>query len=130
MIAIGLGCRRGAATPPDEVVALVREAIELLPEEIVPSGLFTLAAKAGEPGLAGAAATLGLPLFFLDHAALALVASEARHRSVRVEEMLGLPGIAETAALAGAGQGAVLLVPRLASASVTCAIAGHPEPSP
>ncbi len=123
MIAIGLGCRRGAAA--DEVVALVREAIELLPDDVVPSGLFTLADKAGEPGLAGAAATLGLPLTVLDHAALALVASEARSRSARVEEMFGLPGVAETAALAGAGQGAVLLVPRLASASVTCAIAGR-----
>ncbi len=122
MIAIGIGCRRGAAA--DEVVALVREAIELLPDEAVPTGLFTLAAKTGEAGIAGAAAALGLPLAFLDQAALALVADEARSSSPRVEEMFGLPGVAETAALAGAGPGAVLLVPRLASATVTCAIAG------
>ena len=122
MIAIGIGCRRGAAA--DEVLALVREAIELLPDEAVPNGLFTLAAKAGELGIAGAATALGLPLAFLDQAALALVADGARSSSPRVEEMFGLPGVAETAALAGAGLGAVLLVPRLASATVTCAIAG------
>ena len=122
MIAIGLGCRRGAAA--DEVVALVREAIDLLPEDVVPTALFSVAEKAGEAGLAGAARSLGLPLSFLDQAVLALVAGEARSCSRRVEEMFGLPCIAETAALAGAGQGAVLLVPRLASRTVTCAIAG------
>lgn len=123
MMAIGLGCRRDTAG--DEVVALVQEAIALLKGSPVrPAGLFTLADKRGEAGLAEAARTLGLPLVFLDRAVLALVAGEARSCSRRVEEMFGLPGIAETAALAGAGQGAVLLVPRVASAAVTCAIAG------
>lgn len=122
MIAIGLGCRKGA--PPEAVVALVHEATGRLAAATRPAGLFTVADKRDEPGLAEAARILGLPLAFLDRAVLALVAGEARSCSRRVEEMFGLPGIAETAALAGAGQGAVLLVPRLASAGVTCAIAG------
>lgn len=132
MIAIGVGCRRGAAAT--EIVALVREALALSHRPLLgnggagsgPSerrGLFTVADKRGEPGLEAAARTLVLPLTFLDRAVLALVAGEARSCSRRVEELYGLPGIAETAALAGAGQGAMLLVPRMASAAVTCAIA-------
>ena len=130
MIAIGLGCRRGAAA--DEVIALVREAAALLPDSARPCGLFTVADKRGEPGLAAAAGAFDLPLVFLDRALLALVAGDARSCSRRVEELFGLPGIAETAALTGAGGNAVLLVPRRASAAVTCAIAGPPatKPSP
>ena len=131
MIAIGIGCRRGVAA--SDVVALVREALARLPQTLsFPGGeaepgrtsLFTLADKQDEAGLTVAARTLDLPLAFLDRAVLALVVGEARSCSRRVEEMFGLPGVAETAALAGAGQGAVLLVPKLASPTVTCAIAG------
>lgn len=126
MIALGLGCRRGASC--DAIVALARDAMAHLPDGTRPDGLFTLADKHDEAGLAEAARVLGLPLAFLDRAVLALVAGEARSCSRRVEEMFGLPGIAETAALAGAGQGAVLLVSRLASDTVTCAIAGPRRP--
>jgi cobalt-precorrin 5A hydrolase len=125
MIAIGIGCRK--ACPAGDIVELVREALGALPDA-APAGLFSVAEKRGEPGLLEAAATLRLPLVFLDRAILALVAGEARSCSRRVEEMFGLPGIAETAALAGAGQGSVLLVPRRASPTATCAIAG-PRPS-
>ena len=132
MIAIGVGCRRGASA--EAIVTLVREALRSSslqasgaePDLTTIAGLFTLADKRGEPGLDVAARALGLPLAFLDRTVLALVAGEARSCSRRVEEMFGLPGIAETAALAGAGQGAVLLVPRMTSATVTCAVAGQP----
>ena len=123
MIAIGIGCRK--ACPAEDILALVDEALAALPGR-TPSGLYTIADKQGEPGLAAAAASLGLPLVFLDKAVLTLVSGDARSCSRRVEEMFGLPGIAETAALAGAGQGAVLLVSRLASSTATCAIAGPP----
>ncbi len=125
MIAIGVGCRKACGAT--DIVALVRAALAHLPDA-TPGGLFSVAAKHGEPGLVEAAATLGLPLAFIDSAVLALVAGDAKSCSRRVEEMFGLPGIAETAALAGAGQGAVLLVPRLASPTATCAIAG-PRPA-
>ena len=127
MNAIGVGCRKGASA--EAIVAIVREATGSLPAGALAAGLFTVADKRDEAGLAEAARRLGLPLTFLDRAVLALVAGEARSCSRRVEEMFGLPGIAETAALAGAGQGAVLLVPRLASTYVTCAIAGLPAAS-
>ena len=121
MIAIGLGCR--LACPEDDILALVREALASLPGR-VPGGLFTMAEKRNEPGLAAAAAALGLPLVFLDRAALRLVVGDARTRSRRIEAMFGLPSVAEAAALAGAGRGAVLLMPRRAGPRATCAIAG------
>lgn len=124
MIAIGIGCRK--ACPAEDIVALVRDALAQLPDAR-PTGLFSVAEKRTEPGLAAAAESLGLPLVFLDKAILQLVAGDAKSCSRRVEEMFGLPGIAETAALAGAGQGAVLLVPRIAAPNATCAIAG-PRP--
>lgn len=125
VIAVGIGCRRGC--PGADIVALVRETLALLPSGAgTPAGLFTLAEKGGEPGLRQAAATLRLPLVPLDRALLRLVAPETQNRSLRVEAMFGLPSVAETAALAGAGAGAVLLVPRRASATATCALAGLP----
>jgi cobalt-precorrin 5A hydrolase len=121
MIAIGVGCRKDC--PAEEIAALVRETLSFAPSETA-RGVFTIASKKGEPGLEEAAAALDLPLVFLDQATLQLVTGGAHSCSRRVEEMFGLPSIAETAALAGAGQGAVLLVARRASASATCAIAG------
>lgn len=123
VIAVGVGCRRGVAA--DDLVALVREALATLGEASAPVGIFTIAEKRDEAGLHEAARALELPLAFLDRAVLAMVASATRSCSRRVEDMFGLPGIAETAALAGAGSGAALLVPRLASATVTCAVAGR-----
>lgn len=125
MIAVGVGCRRGC--PASDITALVETAIRQLPQGRRPDGLFSLADKCAEPGLVEAAARLGLPLRGLERDRLALVAGQARSCSRRVEDMFGLPGIAETAALAGAGDGATLLVPRLASARATCAIAGRLE---
>ncbi|WP_158807767.1 cobalamin biosynthesis protein [Beijerinckia sp. L45] len=122
MIAIGVGCRK--ACPADDILGIVRAALAELAGARVPHGLFTLADKRGEPGLEQAAAVLGLPLVFLDKAVLQLVAGGARSCSSRIEDLYGLPSVAETAALAGAGQGATLLVPRRSCPTATCAIAG------
>ncbi|MDR3462464.1 MAG: cobalamin biosynthesis protein [Beijerinckiaceae bacterium] len=123
MIAIGAGCRKGC--PADEIIALIRAALETVPGEQA-QGLFTIDQKRGEPGLEQAAAALDLPLVFVGQAALQNVAADATFYSHRIEDMYGLPSIAETAALAGAGDGAVLLVTRRASARATCAIARTP----
>ncbi len=123
MIAIGVGCRKGC--PAGDIVTLVRQALAVLPEGARPAGMFSIADKRGEVGLADAARELGLPLTFLDAAVLRLVAGDAKSCSRRVEELYGLPSVAETAALAGAGQGAVLMVARLTAPRATCAIAGR-----
>ena len=126
MIAIGVGCRKGCSA--DEIVALVHETLAVLPTGAEPCGLFSIEAKRDEAGLAQAAAQLGLPLAFFDKGVLQAFSEGAQTFSARVDSLHGLPSVAETAALAGAGHGAALLVERRASAQATCAIAGNPPP--
>ncbi len=124
MIAIGVGCRKAA--PAADILALVEAALADVPDGVAAVGPLhdrRQARRAG-PG-AGGELACGLPLVFLDPAVLQLVAGGARSCSRRVEEMFQLPSVAETAALAGAGQGAVLLVPRRSCATATCAVAGR-----
>ena len=119
-IAIGLGCRKGVS---GEVIAsLVREALARV-EQTGPAALFTVDAKRAEACLAQAAQALAMPLHFLPKEALEAVAHLAQTRSPRVEALFGVPSVAETAALAGAGPGAVLILPRITRDNATCAIA-------
>ena len=121
VIAIGVGCRQACAS--DAIVALVRRA---LAEAGAPAGepvLFTLESKRGETNLEDAAHALQLPLRFLTHEQLAIEGPRVKTRSARVERHVGLPCLAETAALAGAGSGGELIVARLAADGATCAIA-------
>ena len=123
-IAIGLGCRKGVS---GEVIAsLVREAVERI-EQSGAAALFTVDAKRDEAGLTQAAQALAMPLHFLTQEALVAVADQAQTRSPRVEALFGVPSVAETAALAGAGAGAVLILPRIARDDATCAIARAPQ---
>lgn len=124
-LAIGLGCRKGCA--PEAIVALVRDALAQAGVDGGEPGLFTVADKQGEPGLAEAAAMLELPLAFLPREALAACAEGCATRSPRVEAVFGVPSVAEAAALAGAGPGARLVLPRIAAAGATCAVAASGE---
>jgi cobalamin biosynthesis protein CbiG len=56
----------------------------------------------------------------------ALIAAQAAcvTRSECAERTLGVAAVAEGCALAAAGQGARLVLPRIASARATCALAG------
>ncbi len=119
-IAIGLGCRKGVSG--EAIASLVREALARI-EQTGAAALFTVDGKRAEAGLAQAAQALAMPLHFLTQEALAAVADLAQTRSPRVEALFGVPSVAETAALAGAGAGAVLILPRIARDNVTCAIA-------
>jgi cobalt-precorrin 5A hydrolase len=122
-VAIGVGCRLGCGT--EVIEDLVHQALARAPNA-VPAGLFTIADKRDEPGLVEAAARLGLDLMFLSRAALRDQASAVQTRSPHAESRFGLPSVAEAAALAGAGPGAVLIVNRIGNAGATCAIAGIP----
>ena len=123
--AIGLGCRKGVS---GEVIAsLVREALAHIEQPGVVA-LFTVDAKRTEAGLAQAAQALAMPLHFLTQEALVAVADQAQTRSLRVESLFGVPSVAETAALAGAGPGAVLILPRITRDDATCAIARAAQP--
>jgi cobalt-precorrin 5A hydrolase len=125
IVAIGVGCRGGVAG--EAIAAIVRRALE---ETGAPEGerrMFTLAAKATEPGLIEAARVVGVTLTPLPIAALSAQAERILTPSVAARARFGAPNIAEAAALAGAGEGGRLLGPRLAADGATCAIALSPE---
>jgi cobalt-precorrin 5A hydrolase len=124
-VAIGIGCRRGCEAAA--IVALVREALTHAPVELAGARLVTIEAKRDEAGIAQAARDLGLPVAYLSQEELARAAGRAVTRSARVEALLGLPSLAETAALAGAGPEATLVVPRLTGGGASCAVACAPS---
>ena len=121
IIAIGVGCRAGVAG--EAITALARRA---LAEAGTPKGelrVFTLDAKADEPGLVEAALLLRAKLTPLPLAALKAQAGHILTPSAAAQARFGAPNIAESAALAGAGEGGRLLGPRLAADGATCAVA-------
>jgi cobalt-precorrin 5A hydrolase len=125
IVAIGVGCRAGVAG--EAIAALARQA---LAQVGAPEGerlMFTLAAKADEPGLIEAARLLRAKLTPLPLAALEAQSGRILTPSVAAQARFGAPNIAEAAALAGAGEGGRLLGPRLAAHGATCAIALSPD---
>lgn len=122
--ALGLGCRPGVTA------AAVIAAVDIVRADLGgPLDLLaTIAGRQGEAGLAEAAAALGLPLVFLPQARLEAAAPAAVTRSERVVALFGVPSVAETAALAAAGPGARLIMPRRIVGPVTIAIAEGDPP--
>ncbi|MFG3344634.1 Rv2231c family pyridoxal phosphate-dependent protein CobC [Streptomyces sp. NPDC048018] len=117
---VGVGARPGVGA--DEVLDLVGAALrEAGPAAGSVLALATLDVRAAEPGIAGAAARLGVPVRAFGSAELAAV--EVPHPAAPALAATGTPSVAEAAALRGAGPGAVLLVPKRKSRRVTCAIA-------
>lgn len=115
----GIGCRRNC--PGADIVALVRAA------EAASGGAVTAlaapVAKAQEKGLHAAAAALGVALLLVEQDALAAAQPRCVTRSECAERALGVASVAEGCALAAAGEGARLVLPRIASARATCAVA-------
>ena len=121
IVAIGVGCRAGVAG--EAIAALARRALK---EAGAPEGeicMFTLAAKAAEPGIIEAARLLRAELTSLPLAALNAQAERILTPSAPAQARFGAPNIAEAAALAGAGECGRLLGPRLAADGATCAVA-------
>ncbi|MBK3737414.1 cobalamin biosynthesis protein [Azospirillum brasilense] len=123
-IAAGIGCRAGC--PGAEIAGLVRAAFE---EAALDEGArrgVQLAApmrKRNEAGVADAARLLALPLQFVDDSALMAVQDRVQTCSARVEAAVGVASVAEAAALAAAGPGSTLLLPRRSTPRATCALA-------
>ncbi len=118
VIVAGLGFRGGCAA--DDIVRLVQAAQ-------VQAGCVAglLAApwwKRDAPGLHAAAARLGLPVAFIDDAALLAVQPRCPTRSAVAERETGVASVAEGAALAASG--GRLLLARIAHSGATCALAG------
>ncbi len=125
-LAVGLGCERNA--DPAEAVALVRLTLDesgLAAESIALVASIEL--KADEPAVLEAAAELGVPARFFSAAALEAETPRLKNPSDAVFREVGAHGVAEAAALAAAGPDATLVVAKIKSARVTCAIAEAPD---
>jgi cobalt-precorrin 5A hydrolase len=116
--AVGVGCNSQATVAA--IVALVREAGARAACEI--SSLHT-AREVRSPALDAAAVELGLTLTRHDLDALAATRDRVASHSERVEALFGVGSLAEAAALAGAGPGAHLIVPKFSADGVSCAAA-------
>jgi cobalt-precorrin 5A hydrolase len=118
----GIGFRRH--TEPEEIVGLVRQALALVPGEL--QAVAAAADRAGEAALRRAAETFALVPVAVEPEALAAADARVPTRSPRIEASRGVGSVAEAAALAAAGEGAVLVLPRIASPGATCALAARP----
>jgi len=126
MIVAGVGCRRGAPAP--DIEAAIRAALAragLAAQAL--DAVATIAAKQGEAGIKAAAEKLGVEVVVVPEADLHAVSDRAATRSERVLALMGVPSVAEAAALAAAGPGAHLISPRLAIGSATCALAASSD---
>jgi cobalt-precorrin 5A hydrolase len=121
LVAIGVGCRAGVAG--EAVAALARRALAEAGSLDGERRMFTLAAKAAEPGLIEASRLLGVTLTPLPLEALQAQAERIVTPSAAARKRFGAPTIAEAAALAGAGLGGRLVGARLVADGATCAIA-------
>jgi cobalt-precorrin 5A hydrolase len=122
MIVAGIGCRKGASAV--EISAAIADALAR-------AGLGTQAldlvaapeSKGGEQGVAAAAAALGVPLMLVAKADLEAAGARTQTRSERVLALIGVPSVAEAAALAAGGPAARLILPRITVGVATCALA-------
>ena len=121
-VAIGIGCRSGVSC--ESIVTLVRAAAKDAHLSLTNATIFTIDAKADERSLAQAAEELCAPLVFLPRAVLAQIATPTQ--SPASQKRFSVASVSESAALAGAGEGAVLAVRRVVQDGVTCAIAHRP----
>ncbi len=116
----GVGCRK--RTPASRISAAVREALARAGVNLNSVRLLASAdVKACEPGLHEAARELGLPLRFVSGEEIRLSSRGFTH-SAFVERKVGLPGVAEPAALL-AGRRTRLLLPKTIIQGVTVALA-------
>lgn len=122
-LVLGLGCER--RTPAEEVIALAQRALAAAGAEAADLLLVTsLDARAEEPAILAAAKHFCVPAAFYDAATLEAEVSRLENPSEIVFAHTGCHGVAEGAALVGAGREAVLIVAKITSAHATAALAG------
>ena len=122
MMVAGIGCRRGTSAAAIEAVIAAALAQAGLPRRML-DAIATPAAKADEPGIAAAAATLGVRLVLVPQPDLESASSRVETHSQQVMTLMGVPCVAEAAALAAGGPAARLVVPRIVIGPATCALA-------
>ncbi|NNC00980.1 cobalamin biosynthesis protein, partial [Corallococcus exiguus] len=113
----------------DEMVAIIVRALKEVSLSI--GDLAFVAAideKANEPTFINASKFLGVSITTVNRNELQMVADKIQTHSPRVLALHGVGSLAEATALASAGPGASLILPRIASDRVTCALArGEPQ---
>lgn len=125
-VVAGIGFRRQAQAA--EIEALIRRA--LAAAETDPAALCAIATaldRAGEAAIRAAADAFGLEPTGFDADSLSACDAAVRTRSPRIEALRGVGCLCEAAALAAAGPGGRLILARISSASVTCALAFRGE---
>ncbi len=129
-LAIGVGFRKHCTA--EALQALIGEALARLaldhPAFAGASVVLATIAEKDRPALHAAAGPLGLRVVVLQKAALHGTEDRITVTSQAARACLGIPSVAEAAALAAAGAGSHLLVTRIASRDATCAIACGAEP--
>jgi cobalt-precorrin 5A hydrolase len=128
VIVAGVGFRRSVAA--DEIVMLVELALKraaLTHDALAKLG--TIEALADLPAFTEAAHRLAVAAIAVGERDLSAAAPRVRMQSARSLAAHGVGSVAEAAALAAAGPGATLVLERIASTSVTCALA-RPETAP
>jgi len=122
MIIAGVGCRKGTAAAAIEAAiaaALAGNGIDAKSLGVIA----TAQAKANEPGIVDAAAAFGVRLVLVPRIDLADASTRTLTNSERVRHHIGVPSVAEAAALAAGGPSARLLAPRTVVGPATCALA-------
>ena len=122
MMAVGIGAK--STVTPEDVVSAVRECCArygIDAQEL--GGLASLDRAATRVAILAAANELGVRVMFYDKSDLQAQASRCVTHSERSFIATGVPSVAEAAALAAAGLNSALIVPRIAFATVTAALA-------
>ena len=119
-VIVGIGCRRG--TTSEAIIYAVKEALRQASAELAQVRLLASAdVKADEEGLWMAADKLGIPLRLISSEEIRL-SGRSFESSDLVESKVGLPAVAEPAAIL-AGRRARLILPKIVCNGVTVAVA-------
>lgn len=127
VLALGLGCERGAET--DEASALARNVLaEAGLSESALACVASLDLKADERAIFETAQAFDVPARFFDAETLEAETPRLANPSAQVFRAVGCHGVAEGAALAAAGRDSALVAAKTKSARVTCAVARAAAP--
>lgn len=118
---LGVGCARDCpAVELEELVRGVLDGIGIAPAALAAIGTIDL--KADEPAILALAHSFGVPLRLFSASDLEAEAGRLETPSDVVFAEVGCHGVAEGAALALGGAGAMLRAPKVKSARATCAV--------
>jgi cobalt-precorrin 5A hydrolase len=122
MIVAGVGCRKNVQ--PGEVKAVILAAFERAGIAVSELGVIaTIDAKSREKGIEVAASVMRVPLVLLTPVDLMSVLMRVKTQSERTKALVGVPSVAEAAALAAGGPSATLIAPHIVVGPATCALA-------